>query len=142
MCGPSRAMSPRAIRIGSWSPPKPVSDRSAAMTAALRLRLPTVLLALLAGSGIAFGASALEPLKLSDASLEPLGWHELDGWRSDDHAAAFSVFLASCRPLLKGAKPFPETKAMSDALSTVCRRASAAGRLGSEQARRLFERSF
>src|SRR5262249_1075949 len=142
MCGPSRATSPRAIRIGSWSPPKPVNDRSAAMTAALRLRLPTVLLALLAGSGIALRASALEPLRLPDASLEPLGWHELDGWRSDDHATAFSVFLASCRPLLKGAKPIPETTLMSEALTTVCRRASAGGRLSSEQARRFFERNF
>ena len=112
------------------------------MTAALPLRLPIVLLALLAGSDVAFGGSALEPLKLSDTSLEPLGWHELDGWRSDNHAAAFSVFLASCRPLLKGAKPVPETKAMSEALTTVCRRASAAGRLSSEQAGRFFERNF
>jgi membrane-bound lytic murein transglycosylase A len=112
------------------------------MTAARRLRLTTILLALLTGSAATFGASALEPLRLPDASLEPLGWHELDGWTSEDHAAAFSVFLASCRPLLKGAKPIPETKLMSETLTTVCRRASASGRFNSEQARRFFERHF
>jgi membrane-bound lytic murein transglycosylase A len=112
------------------------------MTAARRPRLAIILLALLAGSGAALGAGALEPLRFPDASLEPRGWNELDGWSSDDHAAAFSVFLASCRPLLKGTKPIPETKLMSEALTIVCRRASAAGRLNSEQARRFFERNF
>src|SRR6266542_1388762 len=101
MSGPARAISPRAIRIGSWSPPKPVNDRSAAMTAPRRLRLPTLVLALFAGSGATVAASAPESLKLTDSALEPLGWNQLDGWNRDDHAAAFSVFLASCRPMLK-----------------------------------------
>ena len=71
----------------------------------------------------------------------PRSFCELDGWSSDDHAAAFSVFLASCRPLLKGAQPIPETKLMSEALAAVCRRARGAGRLNGEQARRFFERN-
>jgi membrane-bound lytic murein transglycosylase A len=112
------------------------------MTAAGRLRLPVLLFILAAGSGLAMAASQPDSLKLPDAALEPLGWSELDGWSSDDHVAAFSVFLASCRPLLKGAKPIPETKRMSEALAAVCRRASAAGRPDGEQARRFFERNF
>jgi membrane-bound lytic murein transglycosylase A len=111
------------------------------MTAAGRLRLLTILF-VFAGCGAAMAASDPEPLKLPDSALEPLAWGQLDGWSSDDQAAAFSVFLASCRPLLKGAKPIPETKPMSEALTTVCRRASAAGRLNAEQARRFFERNF
>src|SRR5229473_429772 len=142
MSGRSRAISPRVIPIGSWSPPKPVNDRSVAMTAAGRLRLLTIVFVLVAGCGAAMPASDLEPLKLPDAALEPLNWGSLDGWNADDHAAAFAVFLASCRPLLKGAKPIPETKSMSEALAAVCRRASAAGRLNAEQARKFFERNF
>jgi peptidoglycan lytic transglycosylase A len=112
------------------------------MTAAGRLRLLTIVFVLFAGCGAAMAASQPEPLKLSDSALEPLNWAQLDGWRSDDHAAAFAVFLASCRPMLKGAKPIPETKSMSEALGAVCRRASAAGRLNAEQARKFFERNF
>jgi membrane-bound lytic murein transglycosylase A len=112
------------------------------MTAAGRLRLLTIVFVLFAGCGAAMAASQPEPLKLSDSALEPLNWGQLDGWRSDDHAAAFAVFLASCRPMLKGAKPVPETKSMSEALAAVCRRASAAGRLNAEQARKFFERNF
>ncbi len=112
------------------------------MTAAGRLRLLTIVFVLVAGCGAAMPASDPEPLKLPDAALEPLNWGALDGWNADDHAAAFAVFLASCRPILKGAKPIPETKPMSDALATVCRRASSAGRLNAEQARKFFERNF
>jgi membrane-bound lytic murein transglycosylase A len=110
------------------------------MTATGRLRL--TLWFILIGSSAAMAAGNLDPLRLPDSALEPLNWSELDGWNSDDHAAAFSVFLASCRPLLKGAKPIPETKLMSEALAAVCRRANAAGRLNSAQARNFFERNF
>jgi membrane-bound lytic murein transglycosylase A len=112
------------------------------MTAPGRLRLLTIVFVLVAGCGAAMAASNPDPLQLPDSALEPLGWGALDGWSSDDHAAAFAVFLASCRPLLKGAKPIPETKSMSEALAAVCRRASAAGRLNAEQARKFFERNF
>jgi membrane-bound lytic murein transglycosylase A len=111
------------------------------MTAAGRPRILPILLVLVAGCGAAMARSA-DTLKLPDAALQPLGWGELDGWGSDDHAAAFSVLLASCRPLLNGAKPIPETKLMSEALTAVCRRARAAGRLNSDQARKFFERNF
>jgi membrane-bound lytic murein transglycosylase A len=112
------------------------------MTAVGRLRLLILVLIVAAGRGAAVAAGYPDPLKLPDAALEPMSWSELDGWRSDDQAAAFSVFLASCRPMLRGAKPIAETKTMSDALLSVCRRAAAAGRLNAEQARRFFERNF
>src|ERR1700693_3814935 len=99
MSGLSRATSPRVIPIGSWSPPKPVNDRSVAMTAPGRLRLLTIVFVLVAGCGAAMAASDPEPLKVPESALEPLGWGQLDGWNADDQAAAFSVFLASCRPL-------------------------------------------
>ena len=35
-----------------------------------------------------------------DTQLEPVDWTDLDGWATDDHAAAFTAFLTSCRPFL------------------------------------------
>jgi membrane-bound lytic murein transglycosylase A len=83
-----------------------------------------------------------EPLKLPNSTLEPIDWNELDGWASDDHAAAFATFLASCRPLLRTVQPAGETRLMYFALRHVCHRALAAGRLTEEQARMFFESNF
>jgi membrane-bound lytic murein transglycosylase A len=45
-----------------------------------------------------FGPSTTqpEPLRLPDTALEPVDWNVLKGWSTDDHAAAFATFLASC----------------------------------------------
>jgi hypothetical protein len=50
-----------------------------------------------------FGPSIAQPdpLRLSDSALEPTQWDALKGWAADDHAAAFTTFVASCRPLLR-----------------------------------------
>ena len=83
-----------------------------------------------------------EPLRLPNSALEPIDWNALDGWAADDHAAAFATFLASCRPLLRTILPQGETRPMYFALTHVCRRALAAGRLSEEQARMFFEHNF
>jgi membrane-bound lytic murein transglycosylase A len=83
-----------------------------------------------------------EPLRLPDSALEPIDWYALDGWAVDDHAAAFATFLVSCRPMLRTIKPQGETRPMYFALTHVCQRALAAGRLSDEQARMFFERNF
>ncbi len=83
-----------------------------------------------------------EPLRLPDSALEPIEWTALDGWAADDHAAAFTTFLASCRPLLRTALPKGETRPMYFALVHVCRQALAAGQLAEEQARWFFEQNF
>jgi membrane-bound lytic murein transglycosylase A len=84
----------------------------------------------------------LEPLRLSDSALEPIDWNALDGWRADDHAAAFVTFLASCRPLLHTSLPESEKRPMYSALTHVCQQALATGRLPEDQARLFFERNF
>ncbi|MFG1346027.1 MltA domain-containing protein [Xanthobacter autotrophicus DSM 431] len=45
------------------------------------------------------GLSLVPPPVLPGASLEPLVFPDLDGWRADDHRAAFATFLASCAAL-------------------------------------------
>jgi membrane-bound lytic murein transglycosylase len=82
------------------------------------------------------------PLTLPNTQLEPIDWSALDGWATDDHAAAFATLLASCRPLVRTPTPRDETRAMYFALRDVCRRALAGERLANEQARLFFERNF
>ena len=83
-----------------------------------------------------------EPLRLPDTALEPLEWSALKGWSADDHVAAFTTFLASCRPLIRNGPRKGETRPIYGALTQVCRAALAAGRLTEYQARWFFERNF
>jgi membrane-bound lytic murein transglycosylase A len=91
-----------------------------------------------------FGPSATqpEPLHLPDTALEPVEWNALKGWSADDHAAAFTTFVASCRPLLRSNLSEGRKRSMYPALVEVCRRALAAGRLTDDQARAFLERNF
>lgn len=86
--------------------------------------------------------SQAEPLRLPDSALEPIDWNALVGWAADDHAAAFATFLVSCRPMLRTIPPQGEARPMYFALTQVCQRAIAAGRLSEEPARTFFERNF
>ncbi len=101
----------------------------------------------LLGCGITEAAPAPAPapaptLKISNSQLEPLTWADLDGWAKDDHAAAFKTFIGSCTAILQRAALAREIPPMSDALTQVCRRATAAPPAGNEQARNFFEKNF
>src|SRR6516165_1411074 len=51
----------------------------------------------------AVGISTLQPesLSLPNTAIEPIEWNALNGWKADNHTAAFATFLTSCRPLLR-----------------------------------------
>jgi peptidoglycan lytic transglycosylase A len=83
------------------------------------------------------------PMRLADTRLEPIGWADIDGWQSDDHAAAFATFLTSCRPVVAGAKASShDPRPVFAALATVCGRALAAMPLEGDAARQFFEDNF
>jgi membrane-bound lytic murein transglycosylase A len=82
------------------------------------------------------------PIRFPDTRFEPVAWSEIDGWTADDHAAAFTTFLASCRPLIGSAKTSRDTRPVHPALVEICRKARAAGTLASEAARKFFEDNF
>jgi membrane-bound lytic murein transglycosylase A len=82
------------------------------------------------------------PIKIPNARLEPLAWSELDGWAKDDQAAAYTAFLASCRPMAKNGAPGPDVTPMYLALQSVCRRALVAPSLDRDAARAFFEQNF
>jgi membrane-bound lytic murein transglycosylase A len=78
------------------------------------------------------------PFQIPEAQYEPLDWSALDGWSTDDHATAFSAFLASCRPIVR-ATSTNDTRPVRAALRAVCTRALRAKR---SEARRFFETNF
>ncbi len=81
-------------------------------------------------------------LNLRNAQIEPLSFAALDGWKDDDHAAAFGTFLKSCDAILNAGKGVRAARPFLGALFKVCERAVAAGPLDREQARTFFEDNF
>lgn len=81
-------------------------------------------------------------LNLRNAHVESLSFAALDGWKDDDHAAAFDTFLKSCRAILNAGKGVRTVRPFLGALFKVCERAAAAGQLDRGHARAFFEDNF
>ena len=93
----------------------------------------------------AIGISTLQPesLRLPNTAIEPIEWNALNGWKADNHTAAFATFLTSCRPLLRASVREGDKRLMYLALAQVCRQALTVGRLtDDDQARIFFEHNF
>ena len=83
------------------------------------------------------------PLKIPGSDFEAMAWHEMKGWIDDDHAEAFSTFLASCKPILRStAKMRAERGEAYRALAKVCERAVETMPLDQTGARHFFEQNF
>jgi membrane-bound lytic murein transglycosylase A len=87
-------------------------------------------------------ALANDTMKLRNAQTETLNFALLEGWKDDDHTAAFEAYLKSCSAILQGTKGLRAARPVYAALFNVCERAKAAGPLDREQARIFFESNF
>jgi len=94
-------------------------------------------LSLIATAGVPASA-----LNLRGARVETLSFSTLDGWKDDDHAAAFDTFLKSCRAILNGTRAMRSARPFYGALFKACERAVAAGQLDRDHARAFFEGNF
>ncbi|MGH6683801.1 MAG: hypothetical protein ACRECA_07740 [Pseudolabrys sp.] len=81
-------------------------------------------------------------MNLRNARVEPVAFAKLDGWKDDDHAAAFEAFLKSCGAILQGSKAQRVARPVYGALFKVCERAKAVGPLDREKADAFFEDNF
>ena len=81
-------------------------------------------------------------LQLRNAQAETLDFASLNGWKDDDHTAAYEAFVKSCNAILRGAKAMRAARPVYGALFNVCERSKAAGSLDREQARAFFEANF
>jgi len=93
-------------------------------------------------SASAHKSPAAHDLSFRGAKLERLNFAELDGWKDDDHAAAFRTFLNSCSAILKGTRPTRKARPIYAGLYRICERASALGPLDRDKARAFFEANF
>ena len=82
------------------------------------------------------------PIIFPDTQYEPVGWADLDGWDSDDHAAAFATFLTSCRTLDTKHRRERELAAIPLALRDICEWAREAVPLDEDGAKQFFEDNF
>lgn len=112
----------------------------------LRAALLVLFAALPAQAEEAGRPAPIAPPQLAGAKLVPLSYAELPGWRADDVAAAFAVFLNSCgalerRPAETGPVSNPQ---MRPGLLFACRHARALGtaRPDAAVARLFFEANF
>jgi len=137
-------------RTGNWWQPKPDNDLGADFTVAC------VCVAVVSGrdacarrhrvssrrASPAKAQAKPNPLKIPNSQIEPLAWHQIDGWMHDHHAEAFATFLASCKAILRSsAKTRASRPAAYNALYEVCGRAVAAVRLMTPVARAFFEKN-
>jgi peptidoglycan lytic transglycosylase A len=81
-------------------------------------------------------------LQLRNAQAETLDFASLNGWKDDDHAAAYDAFVKSCNAILRGTKAMRAARPVYGALFNVCERSKTAGTLDREQARAFFEANF
>ena len=93
-------------------------------------------------AALSASAPAKESMKLRNAQVENLNFASLEGWKDDDHTAAFGAYLKSCSAILNGTKAMRAARPVYGALFKVCERAIAAGKLDREQARIFFEDNF
>jgi membrane-bound lytic murein transglycosylase A len=95
------------------------------------------------GLVVAGGDGAVSaPAGPGNASLSPMAWADVPGWASDDHAAAFAVFLLTCPGVAAGDPVLRPGLPPGRALVAACRAALATGPLGGDAARAFFETRF
>jgi hypothetical protein len=63
------------------------------------------------------------PIIFPGTQYEPVDWTDLDGWQSDDHAAAFAAFLTSCQTLDIKHHRDQDLAGIPAALKDICERA-------------------
>ena len=101
---------------------------------------------------VAFGLSligsapvAAQALNIRHAQIETLSFDKLDGWQSDDQAAAFEAYMKSCRAILQGTKAMRKARPVYGGLYNTCERATmlaTGGKVDTARARRFFEDNF
>ena len=77
-----------------------------------------------------------------DARLEPVAFGAIDGWTTDEHAAAYRAFVESCDAIASERPSLREAQAADVDLIAVCREALAARALEPGAAREFFETRF
>ena len=76
------------------------------------------------------------------ARAEAVAFADVPGWSADDHAAAWPVFLASCKSVTESEPALRQGLTPPQALIDRCREAMALGEAAAGQAKNFFETRF
>ena len=93
----------------------------------------------------ACGPAAAHEMKFRNAQVEPVNFAKLDGWKDDDHAAAFGAYLKSCSAILQGSRAMRAARPVYAGLYNACEKAAtlaAGGTVDRARARKFFEDNF
>ena len=102
-------------------------------------------------SGLAFcliaagGQASANGMKFRNAQVEPVSFAKLDGWKNDDHAAAFGAYIKSCSAILQGTRAMRKARPIYAGLYNACEKAAklaAGGAVDRAHARKFFEENF
>jgi membrane-bound lytic murein transglycosylase A len=91
---------------------------------------------------IAAAATPAHSLSFRNAEVHALTFDRLDGWKTDDHLAAFQAFMKSCGAIKHGSVAMRRKRAVYGGLYNACMKGLAAGTLDREGARKFFEDNF
>ena len=88
--------------------------------------------------------AAPELSERTNITYEPVTFASLDGWKVDDHLAAFQAFLKSCKPLAKKARAGGAAATIPPALLAACKAAEQLAEAGvtKAKAKKFFEEGF
>jgi membrane-bound lytic murein transglycosylase A len=111
------------------------------MRGAGRVLLAGLVASLVIGT-LSMSDAAAEPVLKDVARLEPLAFRDLEGWATDDHAAAFQAFLRSCRMLEAASAELRPARAPQADLPAICREALKIAGAGRAESKRFFETHF
>src|SRR5688500_2474245 len=103
------------------------------------LRMLTLAALVLPGLGLTPVRGQTPDWTIPDAQLTALRWTDIEGWKADDHAAAFDTFLASCKAVVAGRKATREARPIDAPLKAICGEALALGPATAAEAREFFE---
>ncbi len=106
--------------------------------------LPLKGITTLAALSLMASASA-HSVEFRHAHVEQLRFADLEGWKNDDLAAAFTVYKKSCSAILQGSKAMRKARPIFGGLYNACEHAAtvaASGNVDRKQARKFFEENF
>jgi membrane-bound lytic murein transglycosylase A len=81
-------------------------------------------------------------MKIPNSQIDLIQWSDIQGWAADDHAEAFSAYLASCRAILRSPAAARAQRPVLGALFDICERAVAAIPLDDAGAKEFYEKNF
>ncbi len=81
-------------------------------------------------------------IRIGNSQFEAADWTKLDGWVEDDHLAAFTTYMVSCKAILRAGPSARSDRPVFRGLHQACEAAAEAKPKDAKEAREFFEKNF